>query len=258
MGTCFVIQPFDRGEYDKRYEDIFAPAIEAAGLEPYRVDRDPSVSIPIDDIQRGIEASEACLADITTDNPNVWFELGYALARGREVVLVCSAQRGTKFPFDVQHRTIILYQTESRRDFDDLATQIEERLKAILRRRDKVGQVARLQSVAKVEGLEQYEVATLVAVAEELDNPSDGITAYMVRQAMVRAGFTKVATTLGLAGLLSKQMLEEFEDEDYNGQLFTAYRVTGQGMAWLFENKEKLALTRESPTKAEDDDTVPF
>ncbi|MBU0719064.1 MAG: hypothetical protein KJ749_12505 [Planctomycetes bacterium] len=44
MGRCFVIQPFDDGgEFDKRYEDVFLPAIRDAGLEPYRVDRDPSV-----------------------------------------------------------------------------------------------------------------------------------------------------------------------------------------------------------------------
>ena len=42
MGRCFVIQPFDGGKFDKRYEDVFVPAIQAVGLEPYRVDRDPS------------------------------------------------------------------------------------------------------------------------------------------------------------------------------------------------------------------------
>lgn len=33
------MQPFDKGVYDKRYEDVFAPAITAAGIDPYRVDR---------------------------------------------------------------------------------------------------------------------------------------------------------------------------------------------------------------------------
>ena len=38
---CFVIQPFNE-IYDKRYEDIYNPAIRATGLIPYRVDKDPS------------------------------------------------------------------------------------------------------------------------------------------------------------------------------------------------------------------------
>jgi hypothetical protein len=95
MAHCFVIQPFDGGKFDKRYDDIFAPAIATAGLEPYRVDRDPGVEVPVDDIHRGITTAAACLADITTDNPNVWFELGVAIASQRLVVIVCSKERTT-------------------------------------------------------------------------------------------------------------------------------------------------------------------
>ena len=42
MPRCFMIQPLDGKQYDKRYEDVFEPAIRDAGLEPYRVDRDLS------------------------------------------------------------------------------------------------------------------------------------------------------------------------------------------------------------------------
>jgi hypothetical protein len=45
MPRCFVIQPFDKGPYDKRYKDVQVPAITDAGLEPYRVDEDPSVTV---------------------------------------------------------------------------------------------------------------------------------------------------------------------------------------------------------------------
>ena len=41
MARCFVSQPFDAGEFDKRYGQVYGPAIKAAGLEPYRVDREP-------------------------------------------------------------------------------------------------------------------------------------------------------------------------------------------------------------------------
>ena len=49
--TCFVIQPFDGGPYDKRYDEIIGPAIVAAGLTPYRVDRDRKVDNVIEHIQ---------------------------------------------------------------------------------------------------------------------------------------------------------------------------------------------------------------
>ena len=38
-----MIQPFDGARFDKRFADVFSPAIEAAKMEPYRVDRDPGV-----------------------------------------------------------------------------------------------------------------------------------------------------------------------------------------------------------------------
>ena len=138
MPRCFVIQPFDGERYDKRYKDVFAPAIKDAALEPYRVDRDPSVDVPIEDIERGIEGSGVCLAEISTDNPNVWYELGYAIAMKRAVVLVCSDERTAKYPFDVHHRKVIQYSTQSLSDFETVRSKITERLKAVLKKQAEI------------------------------------------------------------------------------------------------------------------------
>ncbi|MFO1154722.1 MAG: hypothetical protein U1E42_13835 [Rhodospirillales bacterium] len=122
MATCFVIQPIDSGKFDKRFQDIYKPAIEAAGLEAYRVDHDPGVLVPIESIEKGIRLASICLADITADNPNVWYELGYAFAAERPVVMVCSEERiGKKYPFDIQHRSIISYAADSASDFSGCA-----------------------------------------------------------------------------------------------------------------------------------------
>lgn len=161
MGKCFVMQPFDGGTFDKRYDDVYAPAIEDAGLEPYRVDRDHSVSIPIDDIESGIKNSELCLAEITTDNPNVWFELGYAIAIPKEVILVCSDERTSKFPFDVQHRNIIKYKTESSQDYTQLRDKIKQRILAILKKQREISKVSKLSPVADTEGPSQHELVAL-------------------------------------------------------------------------------------------------
>lgn len=229
MGKCFVNQPFDKGKFDKRYADVFAPPISEAGLEPYRIDRDRTVTIPIEDIQAGIESSEACLAEISTDNPNVWFELGYAIASQREVVLICSEERKSHFPFDVQHRSIIKYSTESPQDFEKLQKQITVRLKALLQKKMQLSKVSQMSSIAKLEGLEQWEIAALVAVAQQINDPDDGISAFRVREDMEKAGFTKLAATLGLKALLDKNMLETFQADDIDGSTFIAYRVTKRG-----------------------------
>lgn len=245
MPTCFVIQPFDGGRFDKRYDDVFAPAIRAADLEPYRVDRDPQVSVPIDQIELGIQNAEACLVDITTDNPNVWFELGYAMAIRKEVALLCSHERTQHFPFDVQHRSIIRYKTESSSDFDQLRGQITARLNAILQRKKDLGEIGRIQSISRFEGLEQYEVAILVSVAEEGGDPDSGLSANYIRHAMESAGFTKLAATLGLRGLVQKGMLEtSTQHDEFDGGTYTAFQLTHDGFAWLVSNKDSFALKR--------------
>jgi hypothetical protein len=73
--TCFVLQPFDEGKYDELYRDTFAPAIKDAGFKPYRVDQDPSATVLIDKIHSEIRTATVCFAEITENNPNVWYEL---------------------------------------------------------------------------------------------------------------------------------------------------------------------------------------
>src|SRR5258708_18321607 len=162
MPTCFVIQPFDGGPFDKRYDDTVVPAIEEAGLEAYRVDRDPSAIIPIDEIEAGIRKADVCLADISRPNPNVWFELGYAIAAGKPVILVWLYAPDRRFPFDIQHRAVIVYRTESPRDFEELKQEITTRLEAILLKEDRLEQLSESSVVAEVEGLSQMEIVALV------------------------------------------------------------------------------------------------
>lgn len=256
LSRCFVIQPFDGGKFDKRFDDVLAPAIKAASLEPYRIDRDPSVSIPIEQIQSGIEASRVSLADITTDNPNVWFELGYAIASKRDVVLICAEERTTKFPFDVQHRTIIKYATESPSDFDALKAKITARLVALIEKESDLNLVANMSPVAAVQGLEQFEIATLVAVAQRIDG---GVSANFLQDDTEKAGFTRLATMLGIRGLMAKRMLEIYEEHGWD-EVYNAYRVTETGIAWLFQNRSNLKLHAEPSVRTESADgtEVPF
>jgi hypothetical protein len=52
MPGCSVIQSFDFGKLDKRFNDVYRPGLEDAGLEAYWVDRNPGVDIPIEDVIR--------------------------------------------------------------------------------------------------------------------------------------------------------------------------------------------------------------
>ena len=261
MATCFVIQPFDKGKFDKRYEDVFKPAIIDAGYEPYRVDQDPSVSIPIEEIEKGIRSSEACLVDITLDNPNVWFELGMAFAASKDVVLICSDERTTRYPFDIQHRKIIPYTSGSVSDFNELIKRITERLIAIARKQSSLESLPE-NPMVQTKGLSQHEIVALISIAQNIDGPGDYVSAYLIRKDMENYGYTKIATTIALNKLLNFHYVEHTKLQDRDEQ-YSAYNLSDTGMKWLIENQEKFNLTIQSVQNSEKqadsvDNDIPF
>lgn len=242
MERCFVVQPFDRGPFDKRFDDVVSPAIVEAGLSPYRVDRDPSVTVPIASIETGIREAAACVVDVSTDNPNVWFELGFALACGTPVVLICSSERQTRFPFDIQHRHIIIYRTDSSSDFDKLKSEISVRLRAALAKESKVQSLSP-SALRETEGLEPHEIAALVIIAESDLDPDSHPSASALKQDMLKAGFNELATVLAVNALRAKRLVEGTKVQGYNEPYF-GFRLLEGGTQWLMENRGRLVLTR--------------
>jgi hypothetical protein len=78
---AFVIMPFGEKkaadgtviDFDAVYRELIAPAITAAGLAPHRADADRrGGSIHLDMFQ-DLLLAEFVVADLTLDNPNVWY-----------------------------------------------------------------------------------------------------------------------------------------------------------------------------------------
>lgn len=103
---------------DGKYEDLFNFVIKAA-LDEFEVStiKADDISQPgsvIDDISREIERSRLIVADISTlppgeeINANVFFEVGYAYALRKPVILL--ARKGTHLPFDVRSFRILFYE----------------------------------------------------------------------------------------------------------------------------------------------------
>jgi hypothetical protein len=108
--SCFVMQPFAQplGSY---YEKIFRPAIEKAGLQPVRADAEIfGTGKIIDQIWRGINNAKVLIAELTTRNPNVFYELGIAHALQKPVVLVAANEPDV--PFDLKHIRVIYYDVQ--------------------------------------------------------------------------------------------------------------------------------------------------
>jgi hypothetical protein len=105
--TCFVMQPFG-GFLGSYCESSYKPAIEQAGLVAVRADSEIfGAGKVMDQVWRGIRAESVLVAELTTKNANVFYELGPAHPLEKPVVLIASNQEDV--PFDLRHIHMILY-----------------------------------------------------------------------------------------------------------------------------------------------------
>jgi hypothetical protein len=80
VGRCLVLLPFG-GEHDTFYASTIEPAV-ARHMIPVRLDRLPSSEAIYASFADAIQTSSAVIADITTLNENVMYEIGYSHGRG--------------------------------------------------------------------------------------------------------------------------------------------------------------------------------
>ncbi len=102
----FVAMPFAE-EMDDIFHYGIQGAVNAAGFLCERADLSIFVGDVMEWVKKRIESSQLVIAELSTANPNVYLEVGFAWGCGRQTVLLC--QDGVKVPFDVQSQRRIIY-----------------------------------------------------------------------------------------------------------------------------------------------------
>ncbi len=103
---CFVIMPFSP-EFDGIWRYLIGPTVRHAGDDCTRADDVFRPGVIIDDILDLIRRSDYMIADLTSRNANVFYELGVAHALAKPVILLTQDEREN--PFDVRHQRMIVY-----------------------------------------------------------------------------------------------------------------------------------------------------
>lgn len=94
---AFVAMPFGSKpgpggqliDFNRVYREYIAPALEQAGLAVIRADQETRAGDIRTDMFQELLMADLVVADVTIDNPNVWYELGVRHAlRSRGVILV--------------------------------------------------------------------------------------------------------------------------------------------------------------------------
>ena len=114
---CFVLMPFGKKpdvagamiDFDAVYNDLIKPAIIEAELEPIRADEEATGGIIHKPMFERLILCEFAVADLTTANANVFYELGVRHAvRPASTVLIFG--EGSRLPFDVALLRAMPYQ----------------------------------------------------------------------------------------------------------------------------------------------------
>lgn len=117
---CFVLMPFYKKtdasgliiDFDAVYKDLIAPAIKEAGLEPLRADEEAAGGIIQKPMFERLILCEYAVADLTTANANVFYELGVRHAVRPWSTVITYYFGGSRLPFDVADLRALPYKLD--------------------------------------------------------------------------------------------------------------------------------------------------
>ena len=134
MGTCFAIMPIGKPDSDVRkhsdkvYRHIIKKALEENN-PPYHCIRADEVSRPnniIRDVVQHLYDADVVIADLTDQNPNVFYEVGVTHAVGQNLLPIIQGR--SRIPFDLHDEATIRYA-----DSEDGLRKLQEDILEIMR-----------------------------------------------------------------------------------------------------------------------------
>ncbi len=265
LKTCFVIQRFDEGVYDKRYRETFAPAIEKAGARPIRADEVLGTRPVVEKIEEGLRSADVAFAEISEDNPNVFLELGIALAIGVPTVIVCDKARRERLPFDIAHRPVAFYATDAQSDYEKIAKGVEAAISAaLLEVRERSHAASDRNS-----DIDDIKSACLIGLLDRSLRSPIGSSFWEIQKEVSSVGISERMVGLAIVALVNEGLVDQIVNEDRDGDPFNTYVLTEAGTKYLLRSYSSLMQQERSRIASDHssfgggfppdlDDDVPF
>ena len=121
--SVFSIMSFKR-----EFRDVFATYREVCGrfqFDAERTDESMSLERIIPRVEAGIRRSAFVIADVSEPSPNVFYEVGFARALHKDVIM--TARKGTQLPFDLGDAPTIFWEDQT-----DLRESLEKYLASLV------------------------------------------------------------------------------------------------------------------------------
>ena len=135
--SAFVAMAFNEGTKETR--EALKKGIIEAGYEPVLMDEKIHNQQIVPEMFRLIRESRFLVLEITDPNFGAYYEAGYALGLGKEVIICCKSdvfnmaytgdeeQRRMRPHFDIAQKQILVWE-----DYDDLSNRLKEWIRAIV------------------------------------------------------------------------------------------------------------------------------
>ncbi len=136
QNRAFMIMPFKYDDLNEFYEKhIKNFLLKEMQIEIFRADDFSGNDIIVETIYNQIDEAEFILADTSHPNKNVFYELGYAAAKEKEIITIQNTDIDESLFFDRVHIRAVLY---SLINISDFQRQLKNSINAI---RDKVSAI---------------------------------------------------------------------------------------------------------------------
>jgi prepilin-type processing-associated H-X9-DG protein len=207
----FVLMPF-RDEFRDVYELAIKRAIEECDFGCLRADELFNASIIIEDVENSIRDALLVVADLSTRNPNVFYEVGYARALDKEVILL--TQTRDDVPVDLQHRRYISYGTDAR-GIDELRKTLVRTLQSVAPRARRTENARQVQESAggELSALREELQALKTAVLHPQDGEIGDNPMPVFHTARLNARKASCQSNLKQLGLAMMQLAQDEDDQ---------------------------------------------
>lgn len=130
--SCFVAMPFSK-DFDVVYKKHIKPLIEEdfEDIECIRMDEQPKLGYILHNIQNEIDRCTFVIADISIENPNVFFEIGYAYGHNKIIIFIKHGDLDD-IPVDINNLIVIGYDRD--KGYDGLRTSLRRTIDANIRK----------------------------------------------------------------------------------------------------------------------------
>jgi hypothetical protein len=126
IANIFVLMPFT-GNFFANYQAVIKPVAQEFKCNIKQANEIHKADVIIDSVYSEIRQADFLIADATGRNPNVFYEIGYAHALGKKVIII--VQDPKDIPFDIARIRYIKYSPDAR---DLLAEDLRKFIKETL------------------------------------------------------------------------------------------------------------------------------